>query len=268
MAKQASDIYQPELPNSDLPDYLHVSGLPERFALLADAILLVEDTALPVHSTILVASSPVFAEIFLTALTSSKSGKEQRLSIPLKDETLEDVCTALMSLYYRCVNSKASSTLGDSLERAHTVLKFAHKFDMKSVLQECESSLVLAAETGTQFNLQEAETAVDWLTLAVECDLNTLMAHIELSMIKNPDPSFWSLSDDSKMSISKDSLLRIMRGIQYHASRRVPPGSTASSAHVTIPTLILWQANLNAAPDSLNATDDEDDDFGFALFDQ
>jgi len=57
--------------NSELPAYLQ--GLPERFVLLADTLLMVENTALPVHSPILAGVSPVFLDIFVTPLTFSKN---------------------------------------------------------------------------------------------------------------------------------------------------------------------------------------------------
>lgn len=78
------------------------------------------------------------------------------------------------------------------------------------------------------------------------------------SIINNFDSSFWSLSDHAKESISKDSLLRIMRGIQFNMG----PNTNHANMHVGVASLVLWQADLNDIAES-----DENDDVSFSLFD-
>jgi len=244
MTNPVADTYEPDLPQSELPDHLHVPGLPERFALLAYTVLMVENTALPVHSQILAYNSPVFSEMFLTALTSSKN-EESKLIVPLVNDTLGTVCIALEYLYDRCANRKGPETVGDSLDEAEAVLGFAHKYDMKNILEECESCLVQAVTAG-RLELDVSETAVSWLALAEDCGLSTLLAHIELHIIKFSDSNFWSLSDDTRETISKDSLLRIMRGMSYYIDQQAF-GAPRCELHVNIPTLVLWQTNLSAS---------------------
>ncbi len=230
--------------NSELPVYLQVPGLPERFVLLADTLLMVENTALPVHSQILAGSSPVFFDIFVTPLTSSKN-ENSKLIVPLASETLGNVCIALEYLYSRFANKKRPATFGDSLDEAEAVLAFAHKYGMQDILQECECCLVQAAIAGT-LELDVSETAVTWLALAEDCGLSTLLAHIELHIIKFSDSNFWSLSDYTRETIPKDSLLRITRGMSYYIDQQAF-GAPICESHVNLPTLILWQTNFGAS---------------------
>ena len=230
--------------NSELPVYLQVPGLPERFVLLADTLLMVENTALPVHSQILAGSSPVFFDMFLTPLTSSKN-EDSKLIVPLATDTLGNVCIALEYLYSRFANTKIPATFGDSLDEAEAVLAFAHKYGMQNILQECECCLMQAVITGT-LELDVSEAAITWLALAEDCGLSTLLAHIELHIIKFSDSNFWTLSAYTRETIPKDSLLRITRGMSYYIDQQAF-GAPICESHVNLPTLILWQTNFGAS---------------------
>lgn len=188
MTDPAANTYEPNILDSKLPEYMCVPGLPEHFVLLVNTVLIVENTALPIHSQILAIGSPVFCDYFVTALTSGKN-RRCTVTLPLVTDSLETVCIALRYLYDRLANRKRPETLGKSLAEAEAVLGFAHKYDMKNVLEECEPYLVQAVAAGT-IALDVSETAVRWLALAEGRGLGTLLAHIELHMIKYSDSKF------------------------------------------------------------------------------
>ena len=98
------------------PDYMH--GLSTPFAEMLDASLFVEGTSLPVHRAILAASSTVFAELFNCASTekpmpalefsafrqalissSCQTSSSTQLQVPLPEDKIWDVCTALKFLF-------------------------------------------------------------------------------------------------------------------------------------------------------------------------
>ena len=124
----------------------------------------------------------------MTALTSRKNRKS-KFTVPLVTDSLGTVCIALKYLYDRLASRKRPETLGESLDEAEAVLGFAHKYDMKNILEECEPYLVQAVTAGTT-ELDVSETAVRWLALAEGCGLGTLLAHIELHIIKFSDSKF------------------------------------------------------------------------------
>ena len=71
--------------------HLHVEGLTKQFALMVDASFLVECIRVPVHKSIVTASSPVLADLFFTAANSSQGDP----CVPLPGHTVQDICTAL-----------------------------------------------------------------------------------------------------------------------------------------------------------------------------
>ena len=54
-------------PNTLLEDHLRLPGLPEQFASLTDAHLVVEGRRLPVHTGVLALVSSVFTDLLMTA---------------------------------------------------------------------------------------------------------------------------------------------------------------------------------------------------------
>ena len=118
-----------------------MEGLPGSVAALTDTILKVDGNELPVHGAILAVNFPVFADLFAYAL-SRKSKTTKRLEIPLVDDELQDVCTALGYLYRGCAAFNSSSLQLKSPDDAKSLVKFAHKYSIKGLTEACESYLV------------------------------------------------------------------------------------------------------------------------------
>ena len=88
------------------------------------------------------------------AFTTAASGRPKahnhtdRLSVPLPGDVLVDTRAALKYIYQRVVCSlevTPSKLLWRSIDEAHPILQFAHKYDMSSVLTvlaECDCCLV------------------------------------------------------------------------------------------------------------------------------
>lgn len=108
---------------------------------------------------------------------------------------------------------------------------FAHKYDMKELLEECEAYLVEQARNPSKLFGQPGAT-VRWTLLAEKCQMSTLLAHCELSMAKKTDDSFWSNPPENAMHLSTDSLLQMLK---------VAAIKNRSGRHTDVTQLINWQ---------------------------
>lgn len=190
----------------------YMEGLPGSVAALADTVLKVDGTDLPVHRAILAFNSPVFADLFAYAL-SRRSKTTTRLEIPLVGDEVEDVRTALGYLYRGCTTCSSSTPQLESTDDAKSLVKFASKYSIKSLVGACESYLIDCLQNGDFLNTTEA--MVTWTALAEECELNTFLAHCELRMINNRDRSKWCHPAMTSNKISRRCLLRMLRGLQF-----------------------------------------------------
>ena len=175
-------------------------GLSSEAQELADATLNVEGEQLPVHMYILAANSPVFAEIFKTALSSLASQPQgqrsehtrfgaSRFSVTLADR-LATVNTVLRYSYaarYITWLSPNKPAVQNHEDAVHLV-RFAHKYAMKALLFEAESYLVEHAKESEGKMLFETP--------------QKLVSLVELA-------EAYSLDNDK---ISHQCLLRMLRG--------------------------------------------------------
>ena len=192
----------------------YLDGLPGPVAALTDTVLKVDGTDLPVHRAILAINSSVFADLFAYAL-SRRSKTTTRLEIPLVDDDVEDVRIALGYLYRGCAISSSSALQLKSCDDAKSLVKFAHKYSIRSLLDACETYLVNCLqhlEHGVFFT--DTKAWVDWTALAEECELDTLLAHCELFMINDKGRSKLCHTAMTSDKISRQCLLRMLRGLQ------------------------------------------------------
>lgn len=231
----------------------YLNGLPEQFVKLADAALVAEGVSLPVHQAILAANSTFFGDIFLTA-QEHQAGRSDLLHCPLPGDKLEDVLTVLKYCYQSCTIFSCSKPALASAQDACSLARFAHKYDMQPLLQECELYLITKAQTAENNHASvDIGAIVSWASVAETCHLTRLLAHCELVLAKTWDANCWQ---DTRLmgedSISRSSLLRIMRAAQHHTVsseqrmqqivvNRYNCFSQTSSCHVTIDMLIAWQ---------------------------
>ena len=166
-----------------LDAHLHVSGLPEKFALLVDASLVVEGERLPVHTTVLAMASPVFSDLFISFANSKESHRHET---PLSGHSVQEVCAVLDQRHANTSLQTPSRSLWESPSAACSIIKFAHKYDMFVILLECDAFLCQRAEEAPSSIFKDIETTVAWAVLAEECNMKTFLSHAELSYRLKP----------------------------------------------------------------------------------
>ena len=197
-------------------DTTHLGALPEHAArtMPVDLILMAEGQEFPAHRFVLGVNSAVFAEIFSEAGPSSSLPSDQ-LRIPLVEDAAKDVRTALIYFYRGCAVMSPSKPELQSVEDAVSLAKFAHKYDVKALVREAYL-VVKAQERGGSALFANTEAVVSMLITAESCRMDSLQAHCELFMIKLPDKGFWQHPALMSERISRQCLLRLLRGAQYH----------------------------------------------------
>ena len=203
---------------ASLAQHLRCSSFPEQFALLADAHLVAEGQQIPVHKFLLALGSPVFSDWFLSAAQADSSTDTD--CYPMPGHTVADICASLKFLYQRTAVQSAetpSKDLWKSVVDAEPIIRFAHKFDMQTILQECDTCLSQkAGEADGKGIFKDNDTAVAWAALAEECGLSTLLANAELFMVKNADPEFWQSPVFARHKLSSTCMLRMLRAAQQN----------------------------------------------------
>lgn len=140
---------------------------------------------------------------------------------------MSDVQTALKYIYagyplHHCRHRKiASCPRIRSTADAKALITFAHKYTCTSLLKACEAYLVGLAQE-------------DMSELAEACHLDTLLAHCELSMVRDRDELLWRHPALTSAKISHSCLLRMLR-----ASQRALQKSS-----VDIAMLKTWKAEM------------------------
>ncbi len=261
---------------ASVEQHLHCSGLPKQSVLLADARLVVDGHQIPVHKSLLALASPMFSDWFLSSVPSDASADKD--CYPMPGHTVADICASLKFLYQRTAVQSAetpSKDLWKSVADARPIIQFAHKFDMQTILQECDTCLSQkAGEANGKLIFRDNDTAVAWAALAEECGLSTLLASAELFMVMNADPEFWQSPVFATHKLSSTCMLRMLRAAQQYMiswsatfAVRAPhadweqsqcktcyervycrrccsssyPDKQPSASHVSLSTLIDWQ---------------------------
>lgn len=199
-------------------DTSYLSALPEHMTrtMPVDVILTAEGQEFPAHQFVLGVNSAVFAE-FLSQARSSSSHPVDQLRIPLVDDAAKDVCTALTYFYRGCAVMSPSKPDLKSTEDAISLAKFAHKYDVTDLVRECESYLVAKAQINSGSAMfTNVPATMSLLFLAETCRMDELLAHCELFMIKSQDKNFWQNPALLSEGVSRQCLLRLLRGAQLH----------------------------------------------------
>ena len=225
--------------------HLSPDVVPEQAARRTDAILEVENTQIPVHTAILAAASPMFADLFTTSEQSTTSNaaveKHAQVIIPLPGHTVKDVQAALVFIHQRAATGGHDMLKRLSLDpaSARPLLEFAHKFDMKGIVTTFDSYMadkkqlpcmhqsILMRPEAVFDNVAEAAS---WAALAEQCGLSTLLALAELYMI--------SYSGDELLSVGRQlssaCLLRML-----HVSQEYKQVCTITHRTRSLP--FLWR---------------------------
>ncbi|KAA6422702.1 MAG: hypothetical protein FRX49_07237 [Trebouxia sp. A1-2] len=189
------------------------------YTVTTDQIWLVQAAAQQLAHT----GSPVFIDLFMTAAddraAAASANKADSLCVSMTGHTLRDTCAALKFLYQRSMGSP-SKQLWKSVAAARPIIKFAHKFDMKGILKECDNCLSEKAQEAGGHGVHmfsDNEAVIAWAALAEEFDLSNLLATAEVHMVKTLDPTFWQSKSFAAHKLSQACFLRLLQGAQYHA---------------------------------------------------
>lgn len=172
------------------------------------------------HTAILAAASPIFADLFTTAEQSFTSTggveKHAKVVIPLSGHTMTDVQAALVFIYQRSGIGGHAVLKSLSLDAASArpILEFAHKFDMKGILKTFDSYMADNKQRvcirqnglmGSEATFDNVAEAASWAALAEKCGLSTLLALAELYMIM----------------YSGDELIKVGQGLSFACLLRI-----------------------------------------------
>lgn len=201
-----------------LDTHLTVAGLSKQFVGQTDACLLVEGQQFQVHSQLLAVGSAVFANLFSTAQAENTAATINQLSVAMVGHTIPDTRMVLEFLYKRSIvglTDTPSKQLWQSVDKARPIITFAHKFDMKGILEECDTCLSKKAqEQGGRLIFSSTDATFAWGALADSCSLQKLLSNVELFMLRCVDPMFWQSESSATHQLSQACLTRILRAAQ------------------------------------------------------
>lgn len=211
--KRRSRATKPDVEDVSSEPSAYMLGLSEQVASMADAVLIVQGTELPVHTYILAANSPVFADI-LEAPPAAPQKTKPLYRIPLEGDSLPVVCTALRYMYIGSLVVSPSKPAIQSCEDAAALVTFTHKYSMAQLLAKAEDHLIgeVCKDNGKVL-FGDPKQLVAWVVLAETCKLDVFLAHAESFMIKHMDASFWQGEMAAVTGgISQLCFLRVLRG--------------------------------------------------------
>ena len=189
----------------------YMLGLSEQVASMGDAVLIVQEVELPVHTYVLAANSPVFA----TALETIAPQQSKRLhKIPLEGDSLPVVCTALRYMYLGSLVVSPSEPAIKSCDDAAALVSFAHKYGITQLVDKAEGYLIgEACQDSGKALFGDEKQLIEWVILAETCKLDGFLAHAERFMIQHMDVNFWQGEVARvKDGISQQCFLRVLRG--------------------------------------------------------
>ena len=203
-------------------DHLHLPGLAEQFASQTDAYLHVDGDYVPVHTAVLALQSPVFADMFKLASDNSTAVHRQNgnICIPMTSHTFAGVCAAIKFLYQWTTSNwenTPSKGIWRDIDTARPILQFAHKFNMKNILKDCDICLSEKAQEDQGRKLFcHTDAVVMWAALAEEFTLTHLLSHAELFMAKTLTPNSWLRDHPVTSQLSQACLFRVLRAAQQY----------------------------------------------------
>ena len=229
----------------------HLTGFSQQFASETDAFLLVQGEQFPVHRAFLTYASTVFCGLFEAAQAENLAAgeiKDGKICVTMAGHTIGDTSIALSFLYQRVLGSMTpapSKQLWQSVDQARPAIEFAHKFDMRCILDEADTCLSEAASTlhGDQM-FDSMDAIVAWANLAHGCCLKKLLSEVELVVLKSHSTDIWR--SPVACQFPQACQLRVLRAAQQdraalEADLKCGCNRTWGVKHVNSSTLLSWQ---------------------------
>ena len=202
------------------------------------------------HRAILAANSAVFADMFIAAGRDDSASSSYKMEVPLHGDKPQDVHTALTYIYRGCTVCSASPPKLKSIDDTESLIRFAHKYDIKDLLDVCEAYMVelvkadLVTAAARDYQLFKSnQCLVSWTALAEECNLDTLQAHCELFMINDNDKDLWCHPATCSEQLSRSCLQRVLHGMQANKQsiEQFRGAVKFVGDQVDVTTLIQWK---------------------------
>lgn len=216
-------------------------GTTTAFQNIADVKLLAEGHSLSAHKALLAANSRIFAEMFASEHDQASASIATMTEVPLHGDSLGDVALVLKHLY-SSFTYKISPAPTPSFGDAKILARFAHKYDMRQMLNVCEECLI--SQLSYNNELHDAQTLVELTRLADQCSLHTLLAHCEFLLVAHTDGSLWHSQAVISGQVSRNSLLRILRALQMQStsdSMHAARDRRSRRQHATVEDMLKWQ---------------------------
>lgn len=221
---------------------------------MADVQLLVEGWSLPAHKAVLACNSQVLAELLICACDQATGTSELKSEVPLPGESLSDVNLFLTYLYSNFTYKSEMKPI-QSISDAKTLARFAHKYDMRQMLDACDRYLI--SKVSGNVDMITRQQLVSISVLAEQCGLRTLLAHCECLLVQTDDVNLWQCEAVISGQISQGSLLRMLRALQQcvrtqrtqmqfsYCEEKVLSESRRPNGFPTVPDMLKWQGTDN-----------------------
>ena len=128
-----------QLAQTNLKDLAYLGNVSGHLLPAVDVACVIDQDVLPAHSYVLMAASPVFAELVAAYFARVIKGDHQPevMTVSLPDTTAEAVKVALQYLYEQC-SFKGKEPEIAALGQAKVLASFAHKWNVQAMLEAAD----------------------------------------------------------------------------------------------------------------------------------
>lgn len=216
-----------QLAQTNLKDLAYLGNVSGHLLPAVDVACVIDQDILPAHSYVLMAASPILAELVAAHFAKVIEGGYQPeiMTVPLPDTTAEAAKVALQYLYQQCSFGGQESKIA-ALDQAEILASFAHKWNIqsmleaaddfiqKTLLEESSSTISYVGTRSIKLNFDHSKIAVNlisWFALAEKLHLVKTLEICEIWLIIN----FGKFQGEySKLFVlGQDNVIKIMRGV-------------------------------------------------------
>ena len=128
-----------QLAQTKLKDLVYLGNVSVYLLPAVDVACVIEQDVLPAHSYVLMAASPVFAELVAAhfAAVIKGDGQAEAMTVPLPDTTVQAAKVALQYLYEQC-SFKGKEPEIAAVSQAKVLASFAHKWNIQTMLEAAD----------------------------------------------------------------------------------------------------------------------------------
>ena len=225
-----------ELAQTNLKDLAYLGNVSGHLLPAVDVACVIDQDVLPAHSYVLMAASPIFAELVAAYFARVIKGDHQPevMTVPLPDTTAEAVKVALQYLYEQC-SFKGKEPEIAALGQAKVLASFAHKWNVQAMLEAadvfiqktlaevscpsttCEYIKRLAVKPNFDYS-KIAVSLIEWFAFAEKLHLLKSLATCTAWLINH----FRRFQGEypKLFVLGQDNVVKIMRGVAENMTRQ------------------------------------------------